>query len=108
VQAALDSAFRALRTGGTVVNIAAWERAPTVNVMEMIVGEKKYMAIMTYVKRDFEDVLEAVVRGELTFYLRFFTCEVMSIFKSGVWFLFFETVCLSCPRFSQTRFNDYI
>ncbi|KIN06784.1 hypothetical protein OIDMADRAFT_108186 [Oidiodendron maius Zn] len=65
MQAALDSAFSALRTGGTVVNIASWRTAPTVNIMDMIMGEKKYMAAMTYVKKDFEEVLDAVDKGLL-------------------------------------------
>lgn len=69
MQAALDSAFSALRTGGTVVNIASWGTAPTVNIMDMIMGEKKYMAAMTYVKKDFEEVLDAVDKGEFIFYL---------------------------------------
>ncbi|KIM93810.1 hypothetical protein OIDMADRAFT_45955 [Oidiodendron maius Zn] len=65
VQSALDSGFRALRTGGTVVNIASWGGPVTINVMAMMVEEKKYMAVMTYVRRDFEEVIEAVAKGLL-------------------------------------------
>jgi hypothetical protein len=32
--------------------------------MEMIIGEKKYVGTMTYVRRDFEEVLDAVASGK--------------------------------------------
>lgn len=64
VQQGLDLAVRVSRVGATIVNIAAWEKPATINPMEMIVGEKKYVATMTYVRKDFEEVLEAVASGK--------------------------------------------
>lgn len=64
VQEGLDLAIRVSRVGATIVNIAAWERPATINPMEMIIGEKKYVGTMTYVRRDFEEVLDAVASGK--------------------------------------------
>lgn len=73
VQAGLDSAFGAVRPGGTVVNLAAWEKPASFNPTLLVLGEKNYIGVMTYFRRDFEAVLDAVASGKIWF-ISFFPC----------------------------------
>lgn len=65
VQVGLDTALLAVRPGGTIVNIAVWGKPASFNSTLLTQGEKKYMGVMTYVREDFEAVLEAVSSGEI-------------------------------------------
>ena len=45
VQAAVYTAIKAIRTQGTLVNIALWgDKEVSLNMIDMLFGEKKYMA----------------------------------------------------------------
>ncbi|KAH6709504.1 chaperonin 10-like protein [Leptodontidium sp. MPI-SDFR-AT-0119] len=65
VQAGLDAAMEAVRPGGTVVNIAAWGKPAVLDPTQLVIGEKKYIGVMTYVRRDFEAVIGALESGVL-------------------------------------------
>jgi threonine dehydrogenase-like Zn-dependent dehydrogenase len=64
VQAGLDAAIKSCRVGASIVNIAAWKGRAEIDTLLMILGEKRYQAVFTYVRRDFEEVIEAVAAGE--------------------------------------------
>jgi threonine dehydrogenase-like Zn-dependent dehydrogenase len=64
VQAGLDSAMEAVRPGGTIVNIAAWGKPAVLDPTQLVIGEKKYIGVMTYLRRDFEAVIGALESGE--------------------------------------------
>jgi threonine dehydrogenase-like Zn-dependent dehydrogenase len=63
VQSGLDLAMAASRTGATIVNIASWKTQPQINSLALIMGEKKYIGTMVYLKDDFELVIEAMGSG---------------------------------------------
>lgn len=65
VQAGLDQAVLAIRARGTLVNIAVWEEAATLQPNKLVFGERSYMGVATYVKGDFEHVIEAINSGIL-------------------------------------------
>ncbi|KAK0333105.1 hypothetical protein LTR91_011939 [Friedmanniomyces endolithicus] len=65
VQAGLDQAILALRARGTHVNIAIWEKRCNFFPNDLVFREKTYMAVATYVKGDFEDVISAISDGRL-------------------------------------------
>lgn len=49
VQVAVYSAIKALRAKGTLVNIALWgDREVQLNMIDMLFGEKRYMASTYY------------------------------------------------------------
>lgn len=64
VQAGLDDAIKSCRVGATIINIALWKGKAELNTLLMILGEKRFQAVFTYVRRDFEEVIEAVAAGE--------------------------------------------
>ena len=64
VQAGLDLAFAASRSGATIVNIATWKDQPRVNAIALLLGEKRYVGTMVHVKEDFAGVIEAVGSGK--------------------------------------------
>lgn len=64
VQAELDKAMQALRTRGTLVNIAIWEKTATITTSWLCFRERKYMGVATYQEGDFQDVLNAISSGE--------------------------------------------
>lgn len=64
VQAGLDDAIKSCRVGASIVNIAAWKGRAEIDTLLMILGEKRFQAVFTYVRRDFEEVIEAVAAGE--------------------------------------------
>lgn len=63
VQVAADLAFKVLKTGATMMNVAVWEKPAIVNMTELLLGEKHYMTSMAYSQGDFEDVIEAISSG---------------------------------------------
>ncbi|GAB7360463.1 hypothetical protein MBLNU230_g8415t1 [Neophaeotheca triangularis] len=63
VQAGLDQAILAVRARGTIVNIAVWEKPFSMNANHMLFRERKWVGVATYVKGDFEEVLEAIAQG---------------------------------------------
>ena len=63
VQAGLDQAIKALRAGGTLVNIAIWEKSATIVPNLLCFRERRYMGVATYQAGDFQDVLNALSSG---------------------------------------------
>lgn len=63
VQAGLDLALAASRTGATIVNIAIWKMTPQVNCVALVMGEKKYLGVVVYLKEDFDHVIQAMSSG---------------------------------------------
>ncbi|KAK0770555.1 hypothetical protein LTR75_017885 [Friedmanniomyces endolithicus] len=61
----LADAILALRARGTHVNIAIWEKRCNFFPNDLVFREKTYMAVATYVKGDFEDVISAISDGRL-------------------------------------------
>lgn len=68
VQAGLDLALAATRTGATIVNIAFWHVPAQVNTTALLMGEKKYVGTMVHLQKDFREVIEAMASGNFTFY----------------------------------------
>lgn len=50
---------------GTVVNVAIWERAVPFNPNMLVFREARYVAVLGYLKKDFEAVIEALADGSL-------------------------------------------
>ncbi|KAK4988882.1 hypothetical protein LTR50_003616 [Elasticomyces elasticus] len=65
VPASLETACRAVRARGTVVNVAIWEKAVPFNPNMLVFREAKYLAVLGYQRRDFEAVIEALSAGKL-------------------------------------------
>jgi threonine dehydrogenase-like Zn-dependent dehydrogenase len=65
VQASLDTAFDAIRPRGTVVNIAIWEKDAILHPTRVLLKEKKYQGIVTYTREDYEQVLDAIIKGKI-------------------------------------------
>ena len=63
VQAGLDSAIRAIRARGLLVNIAVWEKTATISPNLFCFRERGYRGIATYQEGDFQDVLDAIESG---------------------------------------------
>ena len=64
VQAGLNQALKAIRARGTLVNIAVWEKEAAVSMNDLTFRERNYMGIATYMKGDFQDVIDAIAAGE--------------------------------------------
>lgn len=54
-----------MRPRGTLVNIAIWEKSATIAPTQILLKEKKYMGVATYERGDFEEVLNAISKGDL-------------------------------------------
>ncbi|KAF1834536.1 sorbitol dehydrogenase [Decorospora gaudefroyi] len=65
VQAALDQAVHATRPRGCIVNIAIWEKPCTINTNDFNFKERMYMGIATYQVGDFQEVIDALSRGDM-------------------------------------------
>lgn len=65
VQSALTDAFKAIRVRGTMVNIAIWEKPAYLQMNDIVFRERHYMGVATYLKGDFEAVLEAISSGRM-------------------------------------------
>ena len=63
VQAGLDQAILAIRARGTLVNIAIWEKAASIQPNSLVFRERSYMGVATFVKGDFQDVIDAIASG---------------------------------------------
>jgi 2-desacetyl-2-hydroxyethyl bacteriochlorophyllide A dehydrogenase len=65
VQAGLDQAVDAVRARGTIVNIAVWAKPCTIDPNKFVFKERKYMGIATFVKGDFQGVIDAIAQGKI-------------------------------------------
>lgn len=64
VQVGLDQAVQAIRTRGTLVNIAVWEKTATIMPNSLVFREKRYMGVATHQRGDFQEVIDAIGTGE--------------------------------------------
>ncbi|KAK4994344.1 hypothetical protein LTR28_000908 [Elasticomyces elasticus] len=65
VQAGLDAAIHAVRARGTIVNIAIWEKPCSIHPNDLVFKERKYIAVATYVKGDYQEVIAAISDGRM-------------------------------------------
>ncbi|KAK4941492.1 hypothetical protein LTR10_018636 [Elasticomyces elasticus] len=65
VQVAVDTAFKAIKARGTLVNIAVWEKRATLNMNDVTFRERRYLGIATYSLGDFEAVIKAISSGAM-------------------------------------------
>ncbi|KAI9815541.1 MAG: hypothetical protein M1827_002675 [Pycnora praestabilis] len=65
VKMSLKTACETVRARGTVVNVAIWEGEVGFNPNWLVWGERKYVAVLGYMKEDFESVIEALRSGKL-------------------------------------------
>ena len=63
VEKALIGAIPACRTQGTIVNIAVWEKAPSIPVNQLMYNEIRYMGAALYDEMSFLDTIRAVNYG---------------------------------------------
>ena len=64
VEVALNSAIRACRTHGSIVNIAVWKRRPAIHVNDLMYHEIKYEGATLYDEESFRDVIRALSYGK--------------------------------------------
>lgn len=64
VPSGMSAAILALRSHGTLVNIAVWEKPVPIFPNDLVFREKRYMGVATFVEGDFAEVLEAIVSGK--------------------------------------------
>ena len=64
VQAGLDQAILAIRARGTLVNIAIWEKNASIFPNNLVFRERRYMGVATFVRGDFQGVIDAIASGE--------------------------------------------
>ncbi|KIW60704.1 chlorophyll synthesis pathway protein BchC [Exophiala xenobiotica] len=65
VQLAVDSAFKAIKARGTLVNIAVWEKRAALQMNDVVFRERAYMGVATYALGDFEAVINAISTGAM-------------------------------------------
>ncbi|KAI9827939.1 MAG: hypothetical protein M1819_006882 [Sarea resinae] len=65
VPASLVTACTAAKARGTVVNVAMWEQEVPFNPNMLVFYEKTYVAVLGYLKKDFDYVMEALASGIL-------------------------------------------
>lgn len=66
VPASLKSACHAVRSKGTVVNVAIWEKEVPFSPNWLVFREAKYVGVLGYLKEDYEAVVAALGEGEMT------------------------------------------
>jgi threonine dehydrogenase-like Zn-dependent dehydrogenase len=69
VAVGLETACKAIKVKGTVVNVAIWEKAVSFQPNDLVFREGKYVACLGYVKQDFRDVIDAIATGEFNLQL---------------------------------------
>ena len=61
----MDQAVGAIRARGTLVNIAIWDKHAKLWPSDFNFKERQYIGVATYVKGDFEEVINAMSDGRL-------------------------------------------
>ncbi|RDW59629.1 hypothetical protein BP6252_12716 [Coleophoma cylindrospora] len=61
----LKAACQAIKARGTVVNVSIWEKAIPFQPNDLVFKEGKFLACLGYVRKDFEDVIEAIASGAM-------------------------------------------
>lgn len=67
---ALNSAIHACRTHGTIINIAVWERMPTIQANQLMYHEINLLGAALYDENSFREVVEAMSSGEFCSFYR--------------------------------------
>lgn len=85
VQAGLDQAIHAIKARGTHVNIAIWEKPCTITPNDLVFKERRYLGVATYVKSDFQEVIDAIADGRLDMCHKMITkrIEMSDVLKEG-------------------------
>lgn len=65
VPQSLETACKAVRVRGSVVNVAIWEKAVPFDPNWLVFREAKYQAVLGYQKKDFQGVIDALGKGTL-------------------------------------------
>jgi len=65
VAVGLETACKAIKVRGTVVNVAIWEKAVPFQPNDLVFREGKYVACLGYVQQDFKDVIAAISAGKI-------------------------------------------
>lgn len=65
VPAALHQAIHAVRARGAIVNIAIWEKPVSIHPNDLVFKERKWLFVATYVKGDFQEVIDAIASGKM-------------------------------------------
>ena len=65
VPKSLEAACNAVRSRGTVVNVAIWEKEVPFNPNWLVFREASYKAVLGYQKKDFQGVIKALGEGSL-------------------------------------------
>ncbi|KAJ9661738.1 hypothetical protein H2201_006409 [Coniosporium apollinis] len=65
VPASITTACQSVKSRGTVVNVAIWEKEIPFNPNMLVFREAKYTAVLGYQRKDFEAVIEALGSGQL-------------------------------------------
>jgi threonine dehydrogenase-like Zn-dependent dehydrogenase len=63
-QIGVDTAMRAIKARGMLVNIAVWEKRATLNMNDLVFRERAYMGVACYALGDFEQVIDAISTGK--------------------------------------------
>ena len=62
------TACAAIKSRGTVENVATWEKDVLFNLNMLLLKEGKYIAVLAYQRKDFVDVIEAWRTGIFSLY----------------------------------------
>jgi len=65
VPASFESACKAIKARGTVVNVAIWEKPVSFNPNSLVFNEGKYVGVLGYQRKDFVEVIKAIADGRL-------------------------------------------
>lgn len=65
VPASLETACKVIRSRGTVVNVAIWEKAVPFNPNWLVFREANYKAVLGYQRKDFVGVIKALEDGSI-------------------------------------------
>ena len=65
VPASLETACKVVRSRGTVVNVAIWEKSVPFNPNWLVFREASYKAVLGYQKKDFQGVIKALEEGKI-------------------------------------------
>jgi 2-desacetyl-2-hydroxyethyl bacteriochlorophyllide A dehydrogenase len=65
VPQSLETACKAVKVRGSIVNVAIWENSVPFNPNWLVFREAKYSAVLGYQKKDYEGVIEALADGRL-------------------------------------------
>ncbi|KAI0761328.1 L-threonine 3-dehydrogenase [Trametes elegans] len=64
-QDTIDTALKATRPGGTIVNVASWQKVPSVDMNVMLTKELTLTNSFVYAASDFPDVIKALADGRI-------------------------------------------